>query len=134
MRLKNFSLNYGVQIYKAFSESSRVRIINILFTFGKATTSDLELILDFSQAKTSRHLIYLKNSGILSIEKRDQWVFYSIKEEVMDIIAQMIKFIEKDSLLLNDLETCKVLLSNRELALNKVEKQKYIAKKNTNNI
>ncbi len=129
MRLKNFSLNYGVQVHKAFSESSRVRIVNILFTFGKATTSDLELILDFSQAKTSRHLIFLKNSGIVSLEKRDQWVFYYIKDELMDIITQMLKFVEKDALLINDLETCKVLLSNRELAQNKVVKQKYIAKK-----
>lgn len=129
MRLKNFSLNYGVQVYKAFSESSRVRIVNVLYAFGKVTTSDLELILDFSQAKTSRHLIYLKNSGILNVEKKDQWVFYYIKDEVMDIIAQLIKFIEKDAVLTNDLETCKVLISNRELALNKVEKHKYVAKR-----
>jgi ArsR family transcriptional regulator, arsenate/arsenite/antimonite-responsive transcriptional repressor len=129
MRLKNFSLNYGVQVYKSFSETSRVRIINVLFAFGKITTSDLELILDYSQAKTSRHLIYLKNSGILGIEKKDQWVFYFIKEEVMEIISQMLKFVEKDITLLNDLETCKVLLSNRELASNKVEKQKYVSKK-----
>lgn len=129
MRLKNFSLNYGVQVYKAFSESSRVRIVNVLYAFGKVTTSDLELILDFSQAKTSRHLIYLKNSGILNVEKKDQWVFYYIKDEVMDLIAQLIKFIEKDAILTNDLETCKVLISNRELALNKVEKHKYVAKR-----
>lgn len=129
MRLKNFSLNYGVQVYKAFSESSRVRIMNVLFVFGKVTTSDLELILDFSQAKTSRHLIYLKNSGILSVEKKDQWVFYYIKDEVMDIIALLLKFIEKDTALINDLETCKVLLSNRELALNKVQKHRYVAKR-----
>lgn len=129
MRLKNFSLNYGVQVYKAFSESSRVRIVNVLYAFGKVTTSDLELILDFSQAKTSRHLIYLKNSGILNVEKKDQWVFYYIKDEVMDLIAQLIKFIEKDAVLTNDLETCKVLISNRELALNKVEKHKYVAKR-----
>ncbi len=127
MRLKNFSLNYGVQVYKAFSEPSRVRILNILYNFGKVTTSDLELILDYTQGKTSRHLIYLKNSGVLNVEKHDQWVFYFIKDEVFDIISQLLKLVEKDSILQADLDVCKVLLSNRELAFNKLEKQKYIA-------
>ena len=34
----------------------------------------------------SRHLIYLKNSGILASRKLNQWVFYQIKEEVLDIV------------------------------------------------
>ncbi|MFN8436966.1 MAG: metalloregulator ArsR/SmtB family transcription factor [Cytophagales bacterium] len=127
MRLKNFSLTYGVHVYKAFSDINRIRILNILNSFGKVTTSDLELILEFTQGKTSRHLIYLKNAGLLGIEKYDQWVFYFIKDEVLDIVTSLLKFVEKDNTLQTDLDVCKVLLSNRELSLNKVEKPKYKA-------
>ncbi|MBY0424376.1 MAG: metalloregulator ArsR/SmtB family transcription factor, partial [Cytophagales bacterium] len=85
MRLKNFSLSLGNQIFKSFSDESRVRIMYLLFQNQEMCISDLELILDFTQTKTSRHLIYLKNAGLVSYRKFDQWVFYSIKEEISDI-------------------------------------------------
>ena len=42
--------------------------------------SDLEHILDFTQTKTSRHLIYLKNAGLVGSRRVDQWTFYYILE------------------------------------------------------
>lgn len=125
MRLKNFSLTYGTQIFKAFSDESRVRIIHLLFKQKELTISDLEAILDFTQTKTSRHISYLKNSGLVSIKKADQWVFYSIKEEVYDMVNQMIEFLQKDSKLLTDLENYRIMDLNRELAKNKLESKGY---------
>jgi DNA-binding transcriptional ArsR family regulator len=83
--------------------------------------SDLERILDFTQAKTSRHLIYLKNSGILSSRKLNQWVFYQIKEEVSDILKGMLDFIRRDPSLQHDQLIFQTLYTNRELALNKLK-------------
>lgn len=120
MRLKNFSLTFGSQIFKACSDESRVRILYLIFKNKEMCISDLEQILDFTQTKTSRHLIYLKNSGILSTRKHDQWVFYYLKDEVYDIISQIYKFLEKDQTLGKDYETYKTMHSNRELAVNKL--------------
>ena len=125
MRLKNFSLTIGTQIFKAFSEESRARIIHLLFQYKELTITDLESILDFTQTKTSRHISYLKNSGLLNIRKQDQWVFYSIKEEVSDIVNQMIQFLQKDPQLQKDLEIYQIMRSNRELAANKVAAKDY---------
>ena len=80
MRLKNFSLTYGTQIFKSFGDESRVRIIHLLYKNGELAVSDLESILDYTQTKTSRHITYLKNSGLVNAAKKDQWIFYSIKE------------------------------------------------------
>lgn len=88
-------------------------------TNGEMCISDLERILDFTQAKTSRHLIYLKNSGILTTRKINQWVFYQIKEEVADILKQMLDFIRRDQALQHDQQIFQTLFTNRELALNK---------------
>ena len=85
--------------------------------------SDLERILDFTQTKTSRHLIYLKNAGILTIRKHNQWVFYQIKDEVFDIVKQMLQFLRRDSVLQQDQQVFQTLYSNRELALNKLKIQ-----------
>ena len=118
MRLKHFNLQIGSQLMKAMGEETRLRILNLLLQQGAMTTSDLEFILDFTQTKTSRHIAYLKNAGILSARKKDQWVLYSIKEEVLDIISQILSFVEKDSQLIHDIDTYKTLYSNRELAVN----------------
>ncbi|MEP2771385.1 MAG: metalloregulator ArsR/SmtB family transcription factor [Fulvivirga sp.] len=120
MRLKNFSLTFGSQIFKACSDESRVRILYLIFKNKEMCISDLEQILDFTQTKTSRHLIYLKNSGILSTRKHDQWVFYHLKDEVYEIISQIYKFLEKDQTLRKDYDTYKTMHSNRELAVNKL--------------
>ncbi|RLD21501.1 MAG: transcriptional regulator [Bacteroidetes bacterium] len=120
MRLKHFNLQIGSQLMKAMGDETRLRILNLLLNNGAMTTSDLEFILDFTQTKTSRHIAYLKNAGILSAKKIDQWVLYSIKDEVTDIISQILSFVERDSQLVEDIETFKTLYSNRELAVNNI--------------
>lgn len=121
MRLKNFSLPFGGQIFKALSDEARIRIMHLLYRNKELTISDLEHILDFTQTKTSRHITYLKNSNIVNARKVDQWVFYSIREEVEDIISQIFTFLNKDHVLQKDQETFEVLKSNRELANNRVQ-------------
>ncbi|MEQ8811336.1 MAG: metalloregulator ArsR/SmtB family transcription factor [Imperialibacter sp.] len=123
MRLKKFSLQYGNQIFKSFSEEARVRILFLLFNQKELCITDIELSLDFTQTKTSRHLTYLRNAGLVNVRKIDQYVFYSIKEEVSDIVSQIFQFLQKDASLQKDLETFRILYSNRELVKNKMEKR-----------
>lgn len=120
MRLKNFNLSFGTQIFKACSDESRVRILHLIFKNKEMCISDLENILEFTQTKTSRHLIYLKNSGILNTRKQDQWVFYHLKDEVYEIISQIFQFLNKDQLLIADQGIYKTMYNNRELAQNKL--------------
>lgn len=121
MRLKHFNLDPGAQIFLACSDSSRLRILNLIFTNGEMCISDLERILDFTQSKTSRHLIYLKNSEILTFRKYNQWMFYQIKDEVFDIIKLILQFLVRDPTLGNDQSIYQTMLSNRELAINKLK-------------
>ncbi len=123
VRLKHFNIEPGAQIFLACSDTSRLRILHLILTHGEMCISDLERILDFTQAKTSRHLIYLKNSGILSTRKHNQWVFYQVKDEVYDILKQMLAFVKRDPVLQHDLQTFHTLYSNRELALNRFKIQ-----------
>lgn len=122
MKLKNFNLQFGEQIFKSFSDPARIRIMHLLHRNPELCISDLEHILDFTQTKTSRHISYLKNAGLLNARKKDQWVFYHIKEEVQDIVSQIFDFLNKDIVLQSDLETFEILNSNRELSINKVER------------
>jgi ArsR family transcriptional regulator, arsenate/arsenite/antimonite-responsive transcriptional repressor len=121
MRLKSFNLTLGSQIFKACADESRIRILHLIFSNGEMCISDIEKILDFTQAKTSRHLIYLKNSGILTFRRYNHWVFYQIKDEVAEIIKQIFQFLRKDQQLQKDQQVYDTLFSNRELAVNKVQ-------------
>lgn len=123
MRLKSFNLTLGSQIFKACADESRLRILHLIFTNGEMCITDLEKILDFTQAKTSRHLIYLKNSGILSHRRYNHWVLYQIKDEVGDIVKQIFQFLRKDTQLQHDLQIYQTLFINRELAVNKMQMQ-----------
>lgn len=125
MRLKNFNLTLGSQIFKACADESRLRIINLIFTNGEMCITDIEKILDFTQAKTSRHLIYFKNSGILSFRRYNHFVFYQIKDEVFEIVKQMLQFLSKDQQLQQDQQTYQTLFSNRELAINNAQIQEW---------
>ena len=129
MRVKQFNTSVGLQIFKAFSELPRIRVINLLFNRGPLSTSDLELILEFTQAKTSRHLMYLKGTGLVSSKRIDQWVMYSMNDEFGEIITQLLNYFEKDVQLKNDLETCDVLKSNRELSTSKMNLKKLMREK-----
>ena len=120
MRLKHFNLELGAQIFLACSDTSRLRILALILNNGELCITDLERILEFTQTKTSRHLIYLKNSGILTTRKYNQWVFYQIKDEVMDIVKQIIQFLGRDPILQNDQRTYQTMDSNRELAAHKL--------------
>ena len=121
MRLKSFNLTLGSQIFKACADESRLRILHLILMNGEMCISDVEKILDFTQAKTSRHIIYLKNSGILSYRRYNHWVFYQIKDEVAEIINQIFQFLRKDQQLQKDQQVYLTLFSNRELSVNKVQ-------------
>ncbi len=116
MRLKNFSLAFGVQVFKALAEEPRIRILHLMYFKHEMCISDLELVLGYTQAKTSRHVSYLKNSGIISSRKVDQWVFYHINEEVLELVKTLMEYFSKDHNLNRDLEHFETLYQEKELA------------------
>ncbi|BDD00121.1 metalloregulator ArsR/SmtB family transcription factor [Persicobacter psychrovividus] len=121
MRIKKVNLPTGSQLYKALSEEARLRILHLIFRNGEMCISDLEIILDFTQTKTSRHLNYMKQAGLLTTRKHDQWVFYSIKEAMQDIVGTLLSIVEGDMLLDKDQEIFQIMYSNRELAIYKAQ-------------
>lgn len=124
MRIKHFSLSFGSQLFKAFSDEARIRILFLIYSNEMMCSSDLEHILDYTQTKTSRHLTYLKNAGIINFKRTDQFIYYYIKDEIGDIVHQLFQYLNKDQTLLNDLETYRILFTNRELAICKTNPDK----------
>ncbi|MDD4721628.1 MAG: metalloregulator ArsR/SmtB family transcription factor [Acidaminococcaceae bacterium] len=66
-----------LEILKALSDETRLRILNLLYEKELCVCNVME-ILHISQAKASRHLIYLKNAGLVKDRKAAQWAYYSL--------------------------------------------------------
>jgi len=127
MRLKHFSLTFGEQVFKALADESRIRILHLILRNKEMCISDLEQVLDFSQTKTSRHLAYLRSASLVTPRKLDQWVYYSLKDEAADLVNQIFGYLERDATLQKDQEIYKILYSNRELAVNKLQTRRWTA-------
>ena len=72
-------MNELVQCLRALSEEVRLRII-MLLTEGELCVCDIMEILDEPQSKVSRHLSYLKNSGLINSQRVGVWMHYSLAE------------------------------------------------------
>jgi DNA-binding transcriptional ArsR family regulator len=125
MRLKHFTVAFGQQLFKALGDDSRVRILHLLLRNHEMVVADLEQVLDFTQTKTSRQLAYLKNAGLVSMRRLDNWMFYFIKEEAVELLQQLLGFMEKDPQLLHDQQIYQTLWSNRELAAYKLQNRHW---------
>lgn len=120
MKYKSVNINIGIQLFKSLSDESRIRILSLMITNECMCSSDLEVILDYTQAKTSRHLNFMKASGFLTTEKYNQWTYYSVKDEFTAIFNNVIQLLEKDSILEEDQTAFNTMYSNNTLSIRKL--------------
>ncbi len=66
--------------FRAFSDPSRLRIMNLLQHAGETCVCDLVRVLDLPQAKVSRHLAYLRRAGLVDTRRDGAWVHYRLSE------------------------------------------------------
>jgi len=66
-----------VDIFKALSEESRLRILSLLVEH-ELCVCEIEECLKMTQSNASRHLTALKKSGLLECYKQAQWTYYQI--------------------------------------------------------
>ena len=79
-----------LDVLKALSDETRLRILSLLYE-KELCVCDIMATLQISQAKASRHLIYLKNAGLVKDRKYAQWTYYSMsKDDQMKFIDSLV--------------------------------------------
>ena len=66
------------KIFLALSDKTRLRLIDLMRN-GEVSVGFLADSLGESQPKTSRHLAYLRNAGIVTTRREGKWIFYAIE-------------------------------------------------------
>lgn len=74
------------QVFKALSDPIRLKIVYLLVDKESLCVCEIVDKLELSQSTTSRHLAYLKNSLLVSAERRGVWMHYSLRKEVFEFI------------------------------------------------
>ena len=68
------------KVFKAFSEPVRLRILHLLMDKGELCVCDIVDCLSLSQSVISRHLAYLRNTGLLATRREGVWIYYRVTE------------------------------------------------------
>ena len=65
-------------LFLALSDKTRLRLL-ALMSNGEVSVGFLADQLGESQPKTSRHLAYLRNAGLVSARRDGKWIYYDIQ-------------------------------------------------------
>ena len=70
-------LNQMEGLFKALADATRLRIFGLLLT-GEICVCDIHETLKIPQPKASRHLAYLRRSGLVQTRREGLWVHYRL--------------------------------------------------------
>lgn len=68
------------EFFKVFGDSTRIKIINALFT-NEMCVGDIALMLDVSQSAVSHQLRVLKQSGVVKYRREGKMIYYSLDDD-----------------------------------------------------
>lgn len=68
-------------LFKSLSDETRLEIMALLTLRGELCVCDFEGLLGVSQSKSSRHLRYLYNAGLVQVRRGGKWMYYRLPDE-----------------------------------------------------
>lgn len=83
-----------VDIFKALSEESRLRILSLLLE-NELCVCEIEECLKMTQSNASRHLTVLKKCGILESYKSAQWTYYKVSNSFVEENKAMWEYLKQ---------------------------------------
>ena len=89
------SMRDAVKTFKAISDETRLRILNILLE-RECCVCEVMQALDISQTRASRNLAALYDAGFLSLRKDGLWSLYSIdKDSMQEYLSDLVQAVTK---------------------------------------
>jgi ArsR family transcriptional regulator len=67
------------RLFQALADATRLRILGLLLT-GEVCVCNLHETLKIPQSKASRHLAYLRRSGLVATRREGLWIHYRLAE------------------------------------------------------
>ncbi len=80
------------QLFKGLADQTRLRILNLLI-HGELCVCEIQYVLGSSQANVSRHLTYLKTSGLVLDRREGVRMYYRLAQPAEGIHKQLFTFL-----------------------------------------
>ena len=101
-----------IQIYQCFCDRTRLRILYLL-TKSPLCVCHFQDILGEPQVKISKHLAYLRGRGMVTTEREQNWIIYSLPERRADELERNLKClqdcVQTDAVFKRDMEKLSTL-------------------------
>jgi ArsR family transcriptional regulator len=81
-------------IFKGLADRTRLRIVNLLLR-GELCVCDIQHVLGSPQPNVSRHLAYLKHSGLVADRREGQRMYYRLADRGEGVRKQLSAFLQK---------------------------------------
>ena len=78
------------EIYRAFSDPTRLRILNLLLQ-ERLCVCHIQDVLNLPQVNTSQHLAYLRKTGLVESERVQTWKVYRLKQSGARLVQLNLK-------------------------------------------
>lgn len=96
------------QFFAALADRTRLRLLNLMRD-GEVCVCFFAEALGTNNPKISRHLAYLKRTGLVSARRDGKWMHYSLQKpadaNAREILDSLLKTLESDEEMRRDRET-----------------------------
>lgn len=82
------------RVFKALSDDTRLTIMGLVFRHGHLCVCETERVLGISQSKASRHLRYLRDSGVLEDEREGLIINYRLPRDQDDELSTILEMLQ----------------------------------------
>ena len=90
------------------SDETRLRALALMNREGELCVCEFVYSLELSQPKISRHMLALRDSGLVVSNRRAQWVFYKINPDLPDwqrrVLSGALVGLSNETVVLSDLK------------------------------
>ena len=76
------------RLFQALGDATRLRILGLLMT-GEVCVCHIHESLKVSQPKASRHLAYLRRTGLVEARREGLWMYYRLAEAPDPVVASV---------------------------------------------
>ena len=73
-------------LFKALADATRLRILGLLLT-GEVCVCQIHESLRIPQSKASRHLAYLRRTGLVDTRRQGLWIYYRLSDTSDPIVG-----------------------------------------------
>lgn len=86
-----------IEVLSVLSESVRFKILSLISSKGELTAKDILSEFDFTQPTLSHHMSCLTEAGLVNVERRGRFAYYSVNKDTIDHVLSGIESLKSGS-------------------------------------